>query len=74
MPTSILQPNLQTIHTCRNFDSIRNWAFQRHVDEVNLEHHVENGTIVDYTGNNSESGVFIEADIPKDFQYTVDEM
>jgi hypothetical protein len=44
-----LNPRLDSVHTCRNFEKIRGWAFDRYVDWTNDRLHVENGKIVDYS-------------------------
>lgn len=38
----------ETLHVCRNFDMISQWAYDRHV-EGNQRTHVESGQVVDYS-------------------------
>jgi hypothetical protein len=44
-----LQPRLDSVHTCRNFEKIQDWAFDRYVDFKDHRLHVEDGKIVDYS-------------------------
>lgn len=73
-----LMPRLNTVHKCRNFDRIREWAFQRFVPLNNLQSNVEaDGKLVDYTG------VFPNPEAPenrvknpelREFHHTVDDI
>lgn len=46
-----MEPELKTVHMCRNFSEIREWAFDRFVNfTTNKRLHVEDDRIVDYSG------------------------
>lgn len=42
----MLLPRLSTRQTCRNFDRIRSWAFDRKIPKFNVSEHVVDGRIV----------------------------
>ncbi|KAK1751709.1 hypothetical protein QBC47DRAFT_433713 [Echria macrotheca] len=43
-------PHLELVHRCRNFDKIKDWAFERFVDLGDRRQHVQdNGRIADYS-------------------------
>lgn len=64
----------ETLHVCRNFDVISQWAYDRHV-EGNQRTHVENGRVVDYSGQPpSAEWDKIQVQPPADWAYTVDDM
>lgn len=48
--TKIAEPDIRSIHMCRNFTKIRDWAFDRFLPMTSKRMHVENGTVVDYSG------------------------
>ncbi|UNI18540.1 hypothetical protein JDV02_004803 [Purpureocillium takamizusanense] len=70
----MIEPQLGVMHMCRDFDRIRDWAYQRYVDPGNRRQHVENGRIVDY----SEAGTSFEdnaADYaPKGWDKTINDL
>lgn len=70
----MIEPQLGVMHMCRDFERIRDWAYQRYIDPGNRRQHVENGRIVDY----SERGTSFEdnaADYaPKGWDKTVDDL
>lgn len=49
IPGSQMSIRAETLHVCRNFDVISQWAYDRHV-EGNQRTHVEDGRVVDYSG------------------------
>lgn len=64
----------ETRHVCRNFDKISEWAYARHV-EANQRMHVENGRIVDYTGQPaSEAWNKIQVEPPAHWAYRVEDL
>lgn len=46
---SQLTPHSEILHTCRNFGSIRDWAYEQFIP-VHQRSHVEDGKIVHYVG------------------------
>ncbi|KAK0732542.1 tat pathway signal sequence [Apiosordaria backusii] len=46
----VMEPELGTMHVCRNFSRIRAWAFDRFLNLEDRRKHVENGRIVNYAG------------------------
>ncbi|EGX90076.1 hypothetical protein CCM_06496 [Cordyceps militaris CM01] len=48
--TNIAEPDIRSVHMCRNFTKIRDWAFERFLSLTSKRIHVENGTVVDYAG------------------------
>lgn len=44
-----MEPELRSMHMCRNFTKIRDWAFERFTPVTNNRAHVEDGVIVDYS-------------------------
>lgn len=46
---SQLTSHSEILHTCKNFDLIRDWAYERYVP-ANQRSHVEDGKVVDYNG------------------------
>jgi hypothetical protein len=66
-----MKPRLEAVHTCRNFEKIKDWAFDRYVDWSNDRLHVENGKIVDYSYVIDPKGP--SGSIPPDFHHTKDE-
>jgi hypothetical protein len=61
-------PGLGVTHTCRDFEKIKDWAFERWVNYDNLRSVVEDGKVVDYS--------FMPAsplDIPQDWDMSADE-
>jgi Mycotoxin biosynthesis protein UstYa len=65
-----MKPRLEAAHTCRNFEKIREWAFDRYVDFRDDRKHVENGKIVDYSYVIDPKGPI---KIPDGFYHTKDE-
>ena|ERR1700761_7478596 len=70
--TKFMQPQLDSPHTCRNFDKIRDWAFDKYVDYKNNRLHVENGKITDYASSSPDP--FEHLIIPEDFHHTKEEI
>ncbi|KAM3462620.1 hypothetical protein MY5147_007693 [Beauveria neobassiana] len=48
--TKIAEPDIRSVHVCRNFTKIRDWAFERFVPMTSKRMHVEDGVVVDYSG------------------------
>ncbi|TQW01129.1 tat pathway signal sequence [Cordyceps javanica] len=48
--TKIAEPDIRSVHMCRNFTKIREWAFGRFIPMTTKRKHVEDGVVVDYTG------------------------
>jgi hypothetical protein len=66
-----MQAQMDSIHTCRNFEKIQEWAFDRYVDKSSSRTHVENGRIVDYSSWGPDP---TKQDVKsKDFRHTKDE-
>lgn len=64
----------ETKHVCRNFEKISEWAYGRHV-KVGQRAHVEDGRIVDYTGQPpSEEWNKIAVKVPEDWAYRVEDL
>ncbi|KAK0652623.1 tat pathway signal sequence [Cercophora newfieldiana] len=70
----ITQPMLNDMHMCRNFDKIREWAFDRYVSLDNRRAHVENGVLVDYSSWGPDPDSLLEGVVPKGWNYTVDDL
>ena len=68
-----IQPHLDSVHTCRNFEKIREWAFDRYVDLRNNHLHVENGQVVDYTSLVAKPNAKSSGPHPIDFHHTREE-
>jgi hypothetical protein len=66
-----MQAQMDTVHTCRNFEKIRDWAFDRYIDHKNARLHVENGQIVDYSSWSADPTK--QTLNPKDFNHTREE-
>ncbi|KAM3430086.1 hypothetical protein NHJ13734_007893 [Beauveria thailandica] len=49
--TNIAEPDIRSAHVCRNFTKIRDWAFERFVPMTSKRMHVEDGVVVDYSGD-----------------------
>lgn len=75
VPDSSLAVYPVTQHTCRNFDVISNWVYERSVD-VPIRSHIENGRVVDYTGKpyGLEYNETWGMKEPKGWAYTKDDM
>ncbi|KAF4626229.1 hypothetical protein G7Y89_g11930 [Cudoniella acicularis] len=43
-----MKPQLNMMHTCRKFEKLRDWAFERSVTEFDEKKHIENGRVVTY--------------------------
>lgn len=69
IPQGILQPQLGVLHSCRDFDAIREWAWGRNVPLRSLHAHVVDGRIVD-TSDHPRPPV----PPPGDFKYRVEDM
>ncbi|KAF3018919.1 hypothetical protein E8E14_010684 [Neopestalotiopsis sp. 37M] len=69
-----MMPRINTVHSCRNFDKIKKWAFDRYVPLNNLQSNVEASGLVDWskTYPNPEDPKNLEQH--PEFQYTVDDM
>ncbi|ROW02159.1 hypothetical protein VSDG_02340 [Cytospora chrysosperma] len=71
---SQLTSHSDILHTCRNFELIRDWAFERYVP-VHQRSHVEGGKVVDYVGKpygpDWEKIKFV---VPEDWEYTEKDM
>ncbi|KUI68419.1 hypothetical protein VM1G_04649 [Cytospora mali] len=64
----VLHPEIT--HTCRNFDVIRDWAYERHVP-VHQRSHVEDGKVVDYVGKPyGPAWDKVKVVVPEDWAYT----
>jgi len=73
--THYLRPRLDTVHRCRNFSRIREYAFERFIPLTNLQSNVEaDGKLVDYTGVFPDPEAKENWLIPTDWHHTVDEM
>ncbi|KAF3769721.1 hypothetical protein M406DRAFT_348851 [Cryphonectria parasitica EP155] len=75
VPESSMAVYTVTQHTCRNFDVISSWAYDRTVN-VPIRAHLENGRVVDYTGKPygreyNETWLLEE---PEGWAYTKDDM
>lgn len=72
------QVNFGTVHQCRNFDKIREWAKERAVKLEGYQKHVEDGKIVDYAGDGSEPEPMEHGHssgfVPKGWHHTKEEM
>lgn len=44
-----MQPDLRSVHVCRNFTKIRDWALERYTPVLGKRARVENGAVVDYS-------------------------
>lgn len=75
MPESMVIIYPTTLHTCRNFDVISDWVYERSVD-VPVRSHWENGRVVDYTGkpHSVEYNATWLNEPPEDWAYTKDDM
>lgn len=75
VPESTMAVHPTTLHTCRNFDVISHWAYERSV-MVPVRAHWENGKLVDYTGKpyGKEYKETWVLEAPADFNYTKDDM
>ncbi|UNI23174.1 hypothetical protein JDV02_009009 [Purpureocillium takamizusanense] len=69
-----LKPRLDSVHVCRNFTKIREWALERHVDVGNMRAQVEHGQVVDYSSTAPDLYKLAEQKIPYDWNKTVDDM
>jgi hypothetical protein len=69
-----MMPRINTVHKCRNFDKIKEWAFERFVPLNNLQSNVEPTGLVDWskTYPNPEDPENLEQH--PEFRYTVDDM
>jgi hypothetical protein len=67
-----MQAQINSVHTCRNYEKIRDWAFDRYVDKSNSRSRVENGRIVDYSSWGPDPSKH-HVGGPKDFHHTKDE-
>ncbi|KAG8156492.1 hypothetical protein KVR01_013596 [Diaporthe batatas] len=58
----ILEPMIDTIHVCRNFTKIQEWAENHYVNLTNAmkKLHVEQGEIVNYTGTYNPEEFLVE--------------
>ncbi|POS70315.1 hypothetical protein DHEL01_v211291 [Diaporthe helianthi] len=79
--SKIMEPNLGTLHVCRNFTKIREWAMERAVEisRSDKQRKVEHGRIVDYGLDYANPEAIAEADdmwgVPEDWlQYTIDDL
>lgn len=79
--SKIMEPNLGTLHVCRNFTKIREWAMERAVEitRSDKQRKVEHGRIVDYGLTYANAEDLAEADdlwgAPEDWlQYTIDDL
>ncbi|KAG8156552.1 hypothetical protein KVR01_013656 [Diaporthe batatas] len=79
--SKIMEPNLGTLHVCRNFTKIREWAMERAVEitRADKQKRVEHGRIVDYGLTYANAEDLAEADdlwgAPEDWlQYTIDDL
>ncbi|POR37564.1 Uncharacterized protein TPAR_02205 [Tolypocladium paradoxum] len=70
----VLRPRLDSVHMCRNFTKIREWAFARHVDVDNMRARVEHGQIVDYSTTTPDPVEAAEQKVPQDWTKTVHDM
>lgn len=75
IPDSTIAVYPHTLHTCRNFDVISDWVYERSVD-VPLRSNLEDGHMVDYTGK-PYGRVYNETWVlkaPEGWSYTKDDM
>lgn len=70
----IVEPELEVVHVCRNFDKIRDWSFQRSISFDNKRLHVENGAIVDYTNWGPDPEAVAADHIPVWWNYTIKDL
>jgi hypothetical protein len=66
-----MQAQINSVHTCRNFEKIRDWAFDRYVEKKSSRSRVENGRIVDYSSWGPDPTE--QHSEPKEFHHTKDE-
>ncbi|PWI72921.1 hypothetical protein PCL_09936 [Purpureocillium lilacinum] len=69
-----LKPRLDSVHMCRNFTKIREWALERHIDVGNKRAHVENGQVVDYSSTAPDLYKLADEMIPHDWNKTIEDM
>lgn len=77
LKSNIMEPQLKTVHMCRDFGRLREWAFDRYVNfTTNKRRHVEHGVIVDYTnrGVDPEDAKAAESYLPEGWNYTVEDL
>lgn len=77
LKSNIMEPQLKTVHMCRDFLMIREWAFSRYVNfTTHKRRRVEHGVIVDYTnwGVDPEDAEAVMAYKPKGWNYTVEDL
>jgi len=73
--THYMRPRLDTVHKCRNFSRIKEFAFERFIPLNNLQSHVEaDGVLVDYTGVFPDPEATENWPSHSDWHYTVDDM
>ncbi|KAK7743259.1 hypothetical protein SLS53_004344 [Cytospora paraplurivora] len=64
----------EMLHTCRNFDLIRDWAYERYVP-VHQRSHVENGKVVEYADKPyGPAWEKVKVVAPQGWAYTGDDM
>lgn len=75
IPESTMAVYPTTLHTCRNFDVISNWVYERSVN-VPVRSHLENGRVVDYTDKpfGREYNETWEMHTPEGWAYTREDM
>ncbi len=71
--TKIAEPDIRSMHMCRNFTKIRDWAFDRFIPMTSKREHVEDGVVVDYSdiGSDPEAVLTEKLADPQDWNKTV---
>ncbi|KAJ4147382.1 hypothetical protein LMH87_001904 [Akanthomyces muscarius] len=71
--TKIAEPDIRSMHMCRNFTKIRDWAFDRFISMTSKREHVEDGVVVDYSdvGSDPEAVLTEKLADPQDWNKTV---
>ena len=66
-----MQAQINSVHTCRNFDKIKEWAFDQYVEKTSSRSRVENARIVNYSSWGPDPTMLNSE--PKGFHHTRDD-
>ncbi|KAI0862664.1 hypothetical protein F4860DRAFT_512633 [Xylaria cubensis] len=74
LKTKIMEPELGTMHMCRDFSKVQEWTWSRTLGYSNKRLRVENGTVVDYSGWGENPEDKFADFVPDGWNHTVDEL
>ncbi len=74
IPTELLQPQIGVVHSCKNFDKIHDWAWDRALNWTNMKSHVVDGKIVTSSGSVPGPADESAEPDPEGWHFTVDDM